>query len=221
MQRSDRPAPRCRGDRGAALAETAITFPVFFLLIVGIFEFGLVYRDNHTVGNAVGDAVRIGGVQGPDFRVVAGAEVTADYSIVATVRSATASIPPSWIDRIVVFKATSPAQDPGPAIDQVPDSCKVSAGSSTANECNVYPGTESLYNVQIGNIDYFNCAEGGTRACGWDPLGRDDGPALDEIDYLGVYVKLNREMLTGVFGDDFQIEQAAIIRLEPGTVEET
>ena len=209
---------RARGDRGAALFETALAFPIFFVVVVGIFELGLVFRDYLTVEDAVGDGSRIGAIQGKGTRDVGGNAVSADYSIVAAVREGMATVPVDWIDRVVVYEAAGPSA--GTALEQIPDGCTTSTGSSSSLRCNVYPAEAAFLAVQDGTTGYFTCAGSYQRACGWDPSDRDDGPELNEIDYVGVYVKLDREYLTGLLGDDYTLEYAKIARLEPGEVEE-
>jgi Flp pilus assembly protein TadG len=203
------------------VVEATIITPVLLLLLFGVFEFGLYFRDYLTTGDAIGEGARIGGIVGPDPLDIGTpsdpAYVTADYAIVAAIREATASIDPTAIERIVVFDTPNPAA--GSALDQVRPGCRNGANSSSALRCNVYPGEDAFYAVQSGNSDYFDCTAGGTRACGWDPYTRDDGPNVSEIDYLGVYIKMNHPWVTGIFGDSATIEQATIIRLEPGEVE--
>jgi hypothetical protein len=215
---------RGRGDEGVSVLEAAMTAPVVFLLVLGVFEFGLVYRDYLSVGDAIGDAVQVGSVQGNKMVVPKDAPpgasvVTADYSIVKAVREGTSGIPPEWIEKIVIYHVDF-YERTLPAMDLVPDSCRNGSSSNAGAKCNVYPAFAAFYAVQNDEIDYFDCANGGVRACGWDPITRNDGPVREDIDYLGVYVKLDRELVTGMFGDTFTLEQAQVLRLEPGQVEE-
>ena len=45
-------------ERGATFVETALVFPVFFLLLLAIFEFGLIFRSYHTMVGAVREGAR-------------------------------------------------------------------------------------------------------------------------------------------------------------------
>jgi hypothetical protein len=206
--------------------EAAMVAPVLLLLVLGVFEFGLVYRDYLTVGDAVGDAVRMGSVQGPDMRELVTTPptdpptlVTADYSVVEKLREGTASLPPEWIDKIIIYQVDFNQRNQ-PALDLVPDSCRNGWASNSGDQCNVYPAWSSFYAVQNGEIDYFDCDSGnGPRACGWNPTTRDDGPTREEIDYIGVYISLDRELVTGMFGDSFNLERAQVLRLEPGSLQ--
>lgn len=209
---------RARGDRGAAIFETALITPVFFLLVFGIFEFGLIFRDYLTTSDAVGDAVRRGAVQGPE--PAAGTNASADYSIVSTLRQATAAIPVDWIESIVIFRADERANTP--AVTQARTLCDLDGPTSAGSGCNYYQPRQAFLAVQNGNFGYFDCP-GGSSACGWDPLAdpnqRLDGPDPLDIDYIGVYVKIERPYVTGIFGDTFTIEHAAVAPLEPGESE--
>jgi hypothetical protein len=226
-----RAVARRRGDRGASVLEAAVVAPVLLLLVLGVFEFGLVYRDYLSVGDAVGDAAHIGSIQGnakvPASPAPGAPNVTPDYSMVRTLREGTAGIPPEWIEKIVIFRVGFFERNQ-PAMDLVPDSCRYGNSSNAGDQCNVYPAFAAFYAVQEGEINYFNCpsdettGETGTgpRECGWPYSERSDGPVREEIDYVGVYVKLDRDLVTGVFGDEFSIEQAQVLRLEPGQIDD-
>jgi hypothetical protein len=191
--------------------------------VLGVFEFGLVYRDYLSVGDAVGDAAHIGSIQGnqkvPASATPGAPNVTPDYSMVRTLREGTAGIPPEWIDKIVIFRVDFFERNQ-PAMNLVPDSCRYGNSSNAGDQCNVYPAFAAFYAVQEGQIDYFDCDEGGARECGWPYSERSDGPVREEIDYVGVYVKLDRNLVTGIFGDEFSIEQAQVLRLEPGQIDD-
>ncbi len=221
-----RHAARFEGEDGTALTETALLAPIFVVILFAIIEFGLVFRDTLSIGDAVSDAVRWEAVQGPDPREIEFPEgsgdfyqVSADYSAVRAVREATSGIRPEEIDRIVVYKVDPvDLRQNLSAIDLVPDACKTGT-SSPANSCNVYPAKEAFLAVQEGQTDYFECISGVGLACGWDPFTRNDGPAANAIDYVGVYVKMRHDYVTGMFGKTYDFDRAKVLRLEPGEVE--
>jgi hypothetical protein len=220
---------RCRGSRGASLIEAAVMTPVFLLLVFGIIEFGVVYRDYLTIGDATTVGARIGSITGPglaDVRVSDGAggtvtvEANGDFAAMMAVREDLAAIPIDWIDRIVIFEGDKPSQQTTP-VNQVPAFCKNTA-SIPANGpgCNIYEPREAFEHLEgtidSADLDYFKCVSSSDPACGWNPDTRANGPTTDDIDYFGIYIKIDRPYLTGIFGDDFTIEQAHILRLEPG-----
>lgn len=200
---------RSRSERegGAALLETALVAPVFFLFVLGIFEFGLIYRDVLTVSDAAANGARRGAVLGP--RIPASG-VTGDFEIIREIRNGLGSIDVESIDRIVIFRAGPPGA--GGAQAQVPNTCKT--GDSVEGLCNVYDPANAFLAVDIGENEYFACPGG--RSCAWPSEDRSDGPTPSDVDYLGVWIKLSRPYVSGFFGDVFDFESASVVRLEAG-----
>ena len=209
-----RPVPHAFDDRGTALLETAVVAPVFLALVFGILEFGLLFKTYLTANDTVLDAARVGAVQGPN-PTTDGAN--ADFSIVKSVRDSTAGIDPQDIERIVVYRGRPSTA--GSPMAQVPSVCKNGDASSVASSCNVYDPIEAFDAVQRGDTDYFDCSAGTEASCGWDPDSRSDGPRAVDIDYVGVYVEVKHDMITGLYGTERDIDAAAIQRIEPGVVE--
>lgn len=204
---------RTSGDRGVTLVELSIVALVVFTLIFGIFEFGMVFRDRLSVHDAVASGTRAGTING---RKLGPSGETADYYLIKALREETSSIDPTDIERIVVFKGRSPGA--GDAASQVPAACK--RGTPVAGACNVYDPNEAFLRVQSGDVDYFSCsATPGGPACPWDPEARVDGPELNQIDYLGVWMRVDHPLVTGMFGKTISIEAASVGRLEPGVLE--
>lgn len=58
-ERGDRP-----GERGATLVEAAMIFPLLFLVLFGVVEFGLAFKDYLTVSHAARDGARAGATFG-------------------------------------------------------------------------------------------------------------------------------------------------------------
>ncbi|MCD9622651.1 TadE family protein [Rhabdothermincola salaria] len=201
---------RARGDHGVAIVEMALVSPILFTLLLAVFEYGLVYRDILTAADAASDGARVGSQQGNDV-LVTGA--TADYTIVDAVRMGLAGLDPESIERIVVYQAGPPSD--GSPLSQVPAACRT-GGSSTAADCNVYLPATAFVAIQDGDVEFFECVDAGDPACGWDPTTRVDGPTVADIEYLGVYVEVRHDYLTGLFGSAFDIERASITRIEPG-----
>jgi hypothetical protein len=202
---------RERNDEGAALLETMLVAPVFFALVLAIFEFGLIYRDVLSVSDAAGNGARRGALIGP--RIPASG-ANADFEIVREVRNSLGSVSVDWVERIVVFKAGPPGA--GGAMAQVPQACKTQ--DSVPGVCNVYDPANAFLAVDTGNNDYFDCGSGG-RSCAWLPTSRSNGPTPSDIDYLGVWIRVQRPYVSGLFGDVFTFEQASVMRLEAGPLQ--
>ncbi|MCU0311183.1 MAG: pilus assembly protein [Acidimicrobiales bacterium] len=249
MRRPRRPAPpRARGDDGTTLVEFAIVAPVFFLIVFGIIEFGLMYRDLLTTQDAVSDGARSAaiaannlGALDDDPPPVTGdppilPEATADFVTIKALRQGLGTIPVEWIEKIVIFRAQDPTA--GSAADQVPQTCKDGVGTSgsgpNANPALNYVGACNVYDAELAfrayeskNTDYFNCAESaGSPECNWpgiarvnDPVNPIAAPSYSGPDFVGVYVEISRPYLTGLFGTQFDFSEAVITRLEPGVVD--
>ncbi len=193
------------------MIEAAFIAPLLFLILFGILEYGLLFRDYLTVGDATADAAKQGSIQGP---LLLGANQSADYTIASTLRQDLASVPTAWLSAFVVFKSGAPAV--GGPLAQFPAACKNTNTSVPASKCNVYPAFDAFYAVQTANTGYFRCITAGDRACAWNPETRINGPKIYLIEYLGVYVHLTRKQVTGLFGKTYDLEVAAVQRLEPG-----
>ena len=207
-----RRARRRRPDGGVALLEIAILSSIVFFLLFAVLEFGLLFRDQLTAQDAVGDAARLGAIMGPD---VAADGTNADFQVIKSVREGLGSIPPGWVQRVVVFQGS--AAGAGSPTDQLPATCK--NGTPIAGRCNVYDPNAAFAAVEAGDVNFFNCAVNpSSPACPWRPELRDDGPQPANVQYLGVFVRISRPSLTGVFAPTFTIDRAFVLRLEPGTV---
>ncbi|MEM7142372.1 MAG: TadE family protein [Actinomycetota bacterium] len=192
---------RGRGERGATLVESALITPVLLLFVFGIFEFGFAFRDYLAVSNIVRDAAREASV--------AGNAADSDYRVLRAVDRASAALPDGAIDRLVIFEASGPESTPHP------DCLSGSNGRSTGSDrCNVYfpsdfalPSTEFLCDpsVPIPDPDRFYC-----------PTGRD--VVVGNLDYVGIWVQVTHEYITGLFGNQVVFTDQIILKLEPQDV---
>lgn len=193
---------RAHGDSGATLLESAIVTPVLLLFIFGIFEFGFAFRDYLTVANSTRDAARESSV--------AGNVLDADYRMLRAIERGSAALPDDAIERIVVWEASGPS-------DTVPSSCANGTpdDGSGGEFCNVYTWAD----LTVPETD-FGCQ---STAAG-DPVNSPDRfwcPADREVsvgtglDYVGVYVRITHEYITGLFGDDVVFEDQMILKVEP------
>lgn len=191
---------RARGERGAALVEFVLLAPVLILIVAGVLEFGMAWRDSMTVSNALRSGARVGSN--------AGRERMADYYILKAIESAMKEIPDTArVQRIVIYRASTSNSAPT-------DSCMAGIPSSTgSNPCNVYTGADLIR----PESDFS-----GTTSCGgtspdrfWCPINRQNQQALG-ADYLGVWMQVRYDYITHVFpGTGLTIKDRAIMRLEP------
>jgi Flp pilus assembly protein TadG len=191
---------RAQGERGAALVEFTLMAPIFALIVAGVLEFGLAFRDSMTVSNTLRAGARVGSN--------AGRERAADYTILKAVEAAMAEVPSSRILRVIVYKAST-------SNSAVPTNCLAVSGSGgVAGSCNVYRASDLARPAS----DFTASCTGNTGTAPdrwWCPTGRQATQALG-ADYLGVYMEVRFTYVTGLFpGDGITIRDRAIMRLEP------
>lgn len=182
--------------------------PIFLLLVFGILEYGLVYRDSLTIGDAASDGVRTA--------AILGAVPNADFSVMKQVRQSLSAIDPESIDRVVIFRVKAGSfKSTKDAIQQMPAGCREATTSQPG--CNVYPGHDAYIALQSTPPAqaYFECNSTGDRACGYPPNSRLTGAGNTVIDYVGIYIKVKHSFVTGLFGSISGLEQARILRFEP------
>ncbi len=205
---------RSRGDGGVAILETAIVAVVLFAVLLGIIEVGYLYRDYQITSDSVSDGSRVGALLGPN---PAEDGSSPDYQIVRALRDATGSMPAEWVQRIVIFKGVAPTTSGGQSPSaQVPTQCK--NGTPVPDQCNVYNDPyEAFLAVEEGNAAYFACPASAV-SCDWPAASRRDGPTVGDIEYVGVWIKVQRPYLSKLFGSTLTLEEAAVTRIEVGAL---
>lgn len=183
-----------RRERGAVLTETALTIPLFFLVIFGIIEGGLLFRDRLTTTSAAHDAARAA--------TVSGDELSADRHVLDVLLDSTAPLPDGSVERVVIFKASGPGEE-------VPAACLT---GGVVGVCNSYTGADMLVDDAS-----FGCQGDKDLDRYWCPADRiviqtaaNGGPP----DYIGVYLEISRTSLTGVLPVT-ELSTTKVLRIEP------
>ncbi len=188
-----------RNERGAALVEAALITPVFFLLIFGILEMGLLYRDSLTNSNAAKEGARAASVNG--------SSPSADFLILRSIENGIEPIGLQNLEHVVVFKASGPGAP-------VPAACK--AGSQPGL-CNRYDAASFFRQLNVTGTSnptgHFGCTPGLSIDRYWCPGTRNT--KLGESEYVGVHIETRHDYITGFFGASTNLEDTTIIRLEP------
>ena len=178
------------------MIEAAIMTPLFFLLLFAALEFGLAFRNYLTVANTTRNGARIASAVGDDL--------SADYNILNEVQSASAAIPSASINVIVVFDAGSVN---GSIEDVSRVSCKT---ASVSGVCNRYTPAD----FALGEND-FGCGSSDPDRF-WCPDTRNVSLAVTgPPDYIGVYLSVDYEFITGLFGSTKTFTDEVVIRIEP------
>jgi Flp pilus assembly protein TadG len=184
--------PAGRDERGVALVEAAIVTPLLLMLVFGIIEFGLLFKDSLTIANAARAGARVGTSQGND--------PMADYQILQAVAGASGSL--ASVTKVIVFDATGPN-------GAVPAAC-VSSSVGVAGVCNVYTAADltvdavTFASAGYTNDDYWPSASRITS------LSAANGP-----DYLGVWVQAHHTSVVQLIVGDRDLTDTVVMRMEP------
>jgi Flp pilus assembly protein TadG len=179
------------------MVEAAVTMPVFLLLVFGAIEFSLLFRDNLTVANAARDGARVASAAGDD--------ADADYRILQTLKLSSAVITPVNIERIVVYRASAPGEQP---------SATCRTGTPTAADgCTVYTSADFVLAANS-----FGCRTGSAS----DP-DRNYCPSERPVTqaaggHIGVWIRAKTPARTAFFGGDKHVSSAMVYRIEPRRV---
>lgn len=179
------------------LVEAAFITPVLFFLLFAIFEFGTAFRDYLAVANTTRDGARAASVYGNDS--------SADFDILQSIANASNVIDRNDIQRIVIYKASGPNTP-------VPTACTTATTGVSASNCNVYfANALGLAESEFGcrsdrNLDRYWCPT--TRKVA--ATGTNGPP-----DYIGVWIKVNHNWITGMFGRSLSFTDSTVMREEP------
>ena len=188
-------------DRGAALTELVLIVPLLAMIVCGVLEFGMAWRDSMTVSNALRSGARVGSNMGDDRY--------ADYDILKAIEAAMRQIPDTArVQRIVVYHADTANSAPTAG-------CMAGTPSSTSpNQCNVYTGAD-LSRLQSDFTGTTNCSTGTPPDRFWCPTSRVNNQALG-ADYLGIWMQVKYNWMTHMFpGTGLTIKDRVVMRLEP------
>jgi hypothetical protein len=185
-----------RAERGTSMLEAAMATFLFFLLIFAVLEGGTLLGDYLGVSNTVRAAARTASASGDD--------PLTDYRVLQTVKKEVSALKSKSFNFLVVYKASDPGAEPTPG-------CK--AGTSSAGVCNVYVRAD----LSRPESD-FRCKTAGVLDSPWCPTSRKVAQTVatgGPPDYLGIYLSVDHQMLSNVFGNNRTITEHTVIRLEP------
>jgi hypothetical protein len=215
-----------------AVLEAAFITPVFFALVLGTFEGGLYMKDYLAVANSVRAGARSASASG--------ANAKADMYTVIDIADEAAALSGNQIQYVVVYEATGPGAGPtdvgGPS-----GGCK--SGQPVVGVCNVYrPSDFVKAREQVkeetlqaaaaaagqsrtldSNKIWFGCLTTGTHAGEspdrfWCPGDRKDARSDNDRagpDYVGVWMKVDHQWVTRMFGRATTMTDQSVIQIEP------
>ncbi len=175
---------RADSERGAVLVEAAFVLPVMITIMLGIFEFSLVFKDLQTTYSATRSGARIASAEARNTNY--------QTSTVNAVSTSLAAIPKSNWRELWIYKADSAGMPPSGNFTTCSGKCvrylwDNSSGTWVKQTGSDWPAT--------GANSQYACASG--------------------PDSLGVYVKVNHPMISGMFGTTKTLTDKTVIKLEP------
>ncbi len=182
---------RARDETGAAIVEMAIVLPLLILLVFGIVEYGLLFKEKLTVASATTSAARTGATMGT--------RDAADMRILEAIEAGLFdSVDSSVLISVEIFSANP------------------STGAKLPGKINTYsfaPATPCRWTPCPDPSDP-SFAYGGP----WVPSGRDTTleAAGGGVEVLGIQVNYHHSSITDLIpGVDRDLSEIARIRLEP------
>ncbi len=196
---------RSNGERGVAVVEVAIILPLLAMLVSGIIEFGMAWRDSLTVSSGTRSAARVVSNLGTNR--------LSDYEALLTLDAALGGLSTSYVVGVLIYDGS--AADGG-----IPPACKDGNDNpqSVTGKCNYY--TAAMINsMSIGNFDGLGATS--CSASSWDhfycptdrEIRQDQG-----LEQIGVWVRVERDWFTHMFpGQGLTVEHQTVMNAEPGT----
>lgn len=175
-------------DNGATMVEMAVAFPLIVLMIVGLIELGMAFRDFLTVSAASREGARIAALAGTDSQ--------ADCAVLQGIADLVSQRDIARIDRIDIYKAAEGTGAQG-ITNQV-----VANPPNDPNVCTQPHGATDGWTI---------------NPVAYPPSGRQTTVGTTNLDIVGVRVILTRNWITGFppFSGSFTIDESTITRVEP------
>jgi hypothetical protein len=184
--------PHRQGDRGVTIVEAAIVFPLFFLIVLAIIEFGFYMAASSNTTSAARAGARVGSAElAPAADKASVADKIRDR-VAKDLRGLTGKDAPT---RLWVYKA---AADGSPCVDLV---CGSGTGFASCPDpvCFRYTGWDRSTRTFTSRAGSWTSVD----AC---------APTLDTV---GVHLQVVHNYLSGVLGDRTTLNEKTVLRVEP------
>lgn len=214
------PAPRLADDEGAILVEMALILPVLILLLMGVFELGIMWRDQLTITAALRGAARVDAQLGATSTcaVAPCPNKFADKNALTSLNASISKYNNAALQKVVVWNATSSSNK------VTPNSCKTTvtnnaSGAGVAGLCNVYSATQvatAQSSTQFQDT-VNNCGAGWDHW--WCPTTRNNSLASG-LDWLGMYTNVQYNTVTNALPATMSVmtlQDSVTMRIEPST----
>lgn len=185
---------RCVGDGGSAFVEFALIMPVLATFMLGIIDYGMLFKADNQVEHALMSSGRVAAQQSKGR--------LADYEALRMLTSSVSGMSNATVSKVVIYKAST-------ADGKVPSACLT---SSQTGLCNNY--TAAKFNTFEANK---STAFAGTSTCAgsswdasWCPTTRNF-----QTDRIGIYVEVQYARMTGIIPGNFTIKSSTVYSVEP------
>lgn len=182
---SRRKGSHARSERGAAAVEAALVTPLLILLVFGIVEYGMLFKDSLAVTSSIRSAARIASAEP---RLASYAQDAADQ-----VANSGGALKLTNTQQLWVYKAKANGYPTGDA-GNVFASC---------NACTKFIWNAGTKHFDVSGVSTW--ASTAQNACVGDPLH----------DSVGIYMAINHASITGLIFSTITIKDHVVMDLEP------
>ena len=205
----DRTTSRVSDDQGAVIVEAAIVLPLLIVMFLGVFDFGIGWRQTRILSSALGNAAR----QVASTQDGRNADLFALQSFMATMNDTQSTT----VTKVVIYKSTAT----GAPTDA---NCLTRALSNTSNgisgACNIY----SNFQLQPGQLTTTNFGNPTDTSCvstqfdrWWCPKNRNVIQSAPP-DFVGIYAQATFVPVSGLWGTTFTFTDRVVTQIEPKVV---
>jgi Flp pilus assembly protein TadG len=198
------------GDDGALVAEFGLVLPFLALIVLGIFEFGMGWRESANLASALrGTARQVTNL---------GDARSADYFALQSYQATMAQARRVETNRVVIYLATGSSGQPsdGSCLTTAPP-VTGTAGYGVTNHCNIYTRAQ-ITNLGASYLTNFGTTDTSCALTAWDrfwcPLNRNADQG-DPPDWVGVYANVTYDSYTGLIPNTITITDRVVMRNEP------
>ncbi len=195
---------RHRDERGSILIEMMFIVPFLMTLALGLFEVGMMLRNDVAIANATRTTARVGSS--------AGNAPTGDFEMLSAFGAAIANVKSATINYVVVYRVTGSNTTPTNA-------CIISTSGGVSNQCNTYSAADIaaiVANPTSAKTSYGGSCSGSGKDTKWCPATRiiDQG-STNGPDFLGVALSITVPTYTNLFGVTKTFTDSFVMRLDP------
>ena len=189
---------------GSLVAELALVLPLLVVLVLGIFEFGMVFREKSNLSGALRSAARIDTTNGTAR--------SADYLALQSFYAQMAQAKNMTVNKVVIYKTTVGERRPAR-----PELLHLAHAGSPRTCATSTPGRRSRASAR-NYLTNFGPTDTACAAAAWDvnfcPLNRKRHQS-DPPDYVGVYANVTYKSLTGLLPNTITLTDQSVARIDP------